>query len=391
MERYVIRGGREGYDRLQVLARVRWPDTSRLLDDIGMHPGMRCLDLGCGSGAVTLELADLVGPNGHVIGIDMDDVKLGLAREAARARGLENVEFRVANVVEWTEHEAYDLVYTRFLLQHLSEPLDVVRRMWSAVRPGGTLAVEDADFDGRFGHPPNDGFAFSVRSYAAVLTHNGGDPQVGRKLLRFFLEVGAPDPQLRLTQDVSRDGEGKSLALLSFDTAVDAVRAAALASDDEIAAARAELVAFTDDPTTLLTSPWVFQVWARKPSSRIRTPPLTSNVAPVMEPSSSEAADRNRLCESLHSVCRPRCDDRPVDRRRRDRVRVVDANSSRSISKKERNSVRAALLTSTWTSSSCASSASHESSSRTSCTNARAPSSPATRSTPSSMSISATA
>jgi ubiquinone/menaquinone biosynthesis C-methylase UbiE len=97
---YVIRGGREGYDRLQVLSRVRWPDTSALFDQIGVRAGMRCLDLGCGGGAVTLEIARLVVPNGYVVGIDMDEEKLELVGAVAAERGLTNVEFRVANVNE---------------------------------------------------------------------------------------------------------------------------------------------------------------------------------------------------------------------------------------------------------------------------------------------------
>jgi ubiquinone/menaquinone biosynthesis C-methylase UbiE len=90
----VIRGGREGYERLQMLARARRSDTLALLDLVGVGPGMRCLDLGCGGGEVTFEIARLTGPDGAVVGIDMDEVKLGLAREAAGERGLPNVETR---------------------------------------------------------------------------------------------------------------------------------------------------------------------------------------------------------------------------------------------------------------------------------------------------------
>jgi ubiquinone/menaquinone biosynthesis C-methylase UbiE len=61
---------------------------------------MRCLDLGCGGGAVTLELARMVGPNGHVTGIDADDVVLDLGRADAAQQGLANVEFQVADVYD---------------------------------------------------------------------------------------------------------------------------------------------------------------------------------------------------------------------------------------------------------------------------------------------------
>ena len=146
----MIRGGREGFERLKVLGRAAWPHTLDLLHLVGLPPGIRALDLGCGGGDVTLELADLIGPNGHVTGIDMDDVKLDLARETATERGLAHIEFRAKNVKDWNEPEAYDLVYSRFLLEHLSHPIELLRRMWAAVRPGGALVVEDTDFGGLF-------------------------------------------------------------------------------------------------------------------------------------------------------------------------------------------------------------------------------------------------
>ena len=116
----MIRGGREGYERLLVLARERWPDTAALFERVGLSPGMRCIDLGCGGGEVTLEMARLVGPGGSVTGIDMDEVKLDLARQAAARSGLGNVEFRLLNLHDWDEPTAYDTAYCRFVLQHLS-------------------------------------------------------------------------------------------------------------------------------------------------------------------------------------------------------------------------------------------------------------------------------
>ena len=201
MERYVLRGGRWGYDRLQLLARVRRPYTLELLGLAGLRPGMRCVDLGCGGGQGTFELAEMTGPGGFVTGVDVDEVKLALARQAAAERGLANVEFRAANVNDWAEPAAYDFVYSRLLLMHLKQPEDLVRRMWEAVRAGGVLAVEDADFDGQFCHPENAGFDFFSRMLPRVVELNGGDARLGRKLYRHFLQTGIPDPQLRLAQD----------------------------------------------------------------------------------------------------------------------------------------------------------------------------------------------
>jgi ubiquinone/menaquinone biosynthesis C-methylase UbiE len=265
VERYVIRGGRGGYGRLQFLSRARWPDTSAFLDHVGVRAGMSCLDLGCGSADVTFELARLVGPGGHVTGVDMDEVKLGFARESATKQGIANVTFRVANVNDWHEENAYDLAYSRFLLEHLSRPVDLLKRMWAAVRPGGVIAVEDADFDGLFSEPANSGFEFYKRSYPEVLARHGGDSTTGRKLYRYFLEAGIAGPSLRLVQRVDSTGEAKTLSLSTLEATADAIVAEGLASRDEIDASIESLRAFTDDRSTLVGDPRIFQVWAYRP------------------------------------------------------------------------------------------------------------------------------
>lgn len=264
-EHYVIRGGKEGYDRLLVLARKSWPETSALFQRAGLAPGMRCLDVGCGGGAVTLELARWVGPRGAVVGFDMDAVKLGLAREVASERHLDNVEFREGNVNDWNEPTAYDAIYSRFLLQHLRQPVDLLRRMWAGVRPSGVLIVEDADFEGWCCDPPNEAFDFFVRSYSEAARRNGGDPTAGRKLARYFREAGAGDPRFTVVQSADRSGEAKGLPLSTLEYTSEAILAAGIASPGELREALDRLAEFIRSPDTLVSGPRVFQAWARRP------------------------------------------------------------------------------------------------------------------------------
>lgn len=264
MEHYVIAGGRVGYDRLLLLARDRWPDTRALLERAEVGPGMRCLDLGCGGGEVTFELARLVAPDGFAVGVDMDEVKLGLARQAATERGIENVEFRAANVNDWDEPAAYDVVYSRALLQHLSQPVALLGRMWAAVRPGGVIIVEDVDHEGWGGHPPNEGLAFFARTFCATLDHAGGDHAVGRKLYGYFLDAGISEPQVALIHRLHIADEGKALALSTLDLTAPAMLAAGLATEEEINSARASLAAHTADPRSMILGPRIFQLWARR-------------------------------------------------------------------------------------------------------------------------------
>jgi ubiquinone/menaquinone biosynthesis C-methylase UbiE len=264
VQRYVIRGGEAGYDRLALLARTRWPDTAALLGRAGLAPGMRCVDLGCGGGQVTLEIARLVGPHGSVVGVDMDEIKLDLARQAAAAAGLANVEFRQLNVQDWDEPASYAAVYCRFLLQHLSDPVGLLGRMWAAVRPRGVLIVEDADFDGWCCDPPNEGFDFFLHAYCEVLRRRGGDPAFGRKLYGGFLAAGIPHPEVLVVQPVWTDEEGKTLPWSTLEATAEAIIADRVASHDEVTAALTNLGQFTADPRTLISGPRVFQLWSSR-------------------------------------------------------------------------------------------------------------------------------
>ena len=140
-EGYLLRGGRAGAERLHLLNRAKWPTTEQLLSSVGLRAGMRCLDLGCGSGDVTLNMAALVGEGGEVVGVDADRAILRLAeQEAKRHQGLP-VTFRRLDAERLAEESAYDLVYARYLLSHLPRPERVVEVMARALRPGALLVV----------------------------------------------------------------------------------------------------------------------------------------------------------------------------------------------------------------------------------------------------------
>ena len=225
---------------------------------------MRCLDVGCGGGAVSLELASRVGSGGEVVGVDMDGVKLDLARQVAVQRGVPNVEFRAANVYDLAQPARYDLVYRRMLLQHLGRPVDVLTRMWAAVAPGGAIVVEDADFPASFCEPPNQGLDVWLRAYCEVLERRRGDPAIGRKLFSYFAAAGIAGARVELVQRVDVAGAAKRVIHSTLEATGDAIVAEGIATTDQVAAALVDLDQATRDPATIIALPWTFQVWARR-------------------------------------------------------------------------------------------------------------------------------
>src|SRR5215469_11188782 len=125
---YVIRGGVEGRERLRVLSRVMHPTTLDLLRRAGARPGMVCMDAGCGGGDVAFELARIAGPQGRVVGVDFDEVKLELARSEAHVQQLTNIEFRKADLTKPGPQGEFDLIHARFLLTHLRSPEEILGR-----------------------------------------------------------------------------------------------------------------------------------------------------------------------------------------------------------------------------------------------------------------------
>ena len=258
---YIIRGGSEGRERLRVLSRVLQPTTQWLFERLDFGAGIACLDCGCGGGDVTFELASRTGPEGRVVGLDVDDVKLDLARREAALQGLEHVEFRRVDINECDLEPAFDLVYSRFLLTHLSDPPAALAKMHRALRLGGLLVIEDIDFDGHFSHPECDAFRHYVRLYSEVARCRGADPNIGRRLPQLLSDAGFARVQVLVVQPAGTDGEVKLISPLTMEFVAEAILAEGLAERREVERIIAELYEFARDPRTLMSLPRVVQTW----------------------------------------------------------------------------------------------------------------------------------
>ena len=261
---YIIKGGEQGRARLSVIAKVLAPTTEVLLDRFEPLQGFLAIDAGCGGGDVSFELAERVGPGGRVVGFDLDESKVSSARAEAERRGLGNVEFHKASVLDaWPAGNA-SLAYARFVLTHLGAPQDMLARAGEALAPGGLMVVEDIDFDGHFCDPPCPAFERSNELYAQAARKRGADAFIGRRLLRLLEAAGFRDVGSSLVQPYGRTGEVKQIASLTFAAIADTLVASGLATSDEVTALAAELQAFAARPDTTLSLPRIFQAWGRK-------------------------------------------------------------------------------------------------------------------------------
>jgi ubiquinone/menaquinone biosynthesis C-methylase UbiE len=260
---YTIEQGPGVRDRMGLLAAVNGPATLALFDALGVPVSARCLDLGCGGGHVTMELARRAAPMGCAVGIDLDEALIEIARAEAAAQGLDNVTFQIANVETFGE-TGFDLAFARFLLMHLPDPEQTVAGMATAVRPGGMVVIEDANFAACFTYPRCAAYDSWVTWYRETVRRNGGDTDLGLRLPSLLRAAGLTNIGVRVAQPAYLDGPHKQLQQMSMNKMRTAVVAAGVTSAEEYDAAHAELKAFTADPTTLIAAPRMIQACGRR-------------------------------------------------------------------------------------------------------------------------------
>jgi ubiquinone/menaquinone biosynthesis C-methylase UbiE len=264
VHRYAIRGGNEGKERLDVLARVLLPTTTKLLKRVGVIRGMKCLDVGCGGGHVTLLMADIVGPEGRVIGTDADAEILALAREDAKAAKATNVEFKQQDACACLWHNEFDVAYARFLLSHLNQPGNCLAAVVEACAPGGRIVIEDTDFAGSFCYPTCAAYERYKQLYQELVQRRGGDPNIGPKLPAMLRRTGIQGVELNVIQPAHIHGEGKLMAPLTMSRISDALTAEGLATESEAQRILTELNHAAADCETVISLPRIFQVWGKR-------------------------------------------------------------------------------------------------------------------------------
>jgi SAM-dependent methyltransferase len=173
------------------------PVTPRLLTT-GLAPGMHALDAGCGPGGVTEVIASLVGDSGRALGIDGN---VGRVDEAnRRTRGLGNLSFRQADLhATGLPSDAFDYVFSQYVLQYFADPLPILRELLRVTRPGGKLVISDIDGFGLSFWPMAPSLERGIQTFAKGLAACGFDLHVGKKMFHHFQSLGLCDVRVHLT------------------------------------------------------------------------------------------------------------------------------------------------------------------------------------------------
>ena len=196
---YILGSSDQEQKRLRTQADAVGPMTERLLIEAGIGPGMRVLDVGCGSGDVSILVAHLVGSEGEVLGIDREPAMVAAARER-----VESVDHAKVSCIEGdfrelgSEHGLFDAAVGRFVLMYQADPVDAVRRLTRSVRPGGVILFQEHDST----VPPVSLVPLPLHEKMrgwiwATLERSGCDAQIGFKLYSILSEAGLSAPEVR--------------------------------------------------------------------------------------------------------------------------------------------------------------------------------------------------
>jgi len=258
-------------DRLRMQAAAIEFDAGVMLERIGVAPGWRCLDLGCGPGGIVELLSVRAGPTGRVIALDTDAVLLEHARVLAHGRGLGNVEFVQGDAYRTDlPRGSFDFVHVRFVASTVGRPQDLIGEAVALARPGGIVALQEPDISTLKCYPSHAAWDRLTQVLEQVFVCVGSDVRLAQNLYQLLRRAGLENVQYRPFLVGFRSDDPMADYL---PATVESVRRTilrhGLIDEAELNAALAACRRHMADADTISTYVTVAQVWGRRPRSSI--------------------------------------------------------------------------------------------------------------------------
>lgn len=223
--------------RLGTQAAVIDPIFRRTLAEAGISRGMRVLDIGCGPGYVSTLLAEMVGPEGEIVGVDISETALRTARSRIEELGLKNIRFELGDPAKMTFDKPFDAVVGRYILMFLPDPAATLRAVARHLKPNGILAFHEVSWGGARSLPPAPIFDACCRWLRDTVKWMKADPEMGMNLPAAFAAAGLPCPAMRVEQQIGGGEQAFEAVRLIVDlirTQLGSVVASGVASEDEV-------------------------------------------------------------------------------------------------------------------------------------------------------------
>lgn len=201
--------------------------------DTSYSAGSTVLEAGCGTGAQTVTLARN-SPGARFTSIDVSAGSLAEAKARIGAAGLENVQFRQADLFDLPFASAsFDHVFVCFVLEHLSRPEAALAKLKAVLKPGGSITVIEGDHGSAYFHPDSEAAREAIGCLVELQRRAGGDAMIGRRLYPLLLAAGFEGVRVSprmVYADASRPELVEGFTRRTFTAMVEGVRKAAIAA-----------------------------------------------------------------------------------------------------------------------------------------------------------------
>jgi SAM-dependent methyltransferase len=264
---YVLGTNDEELERLGLQHRVWRPVVLDCWRRAGITFGSRVLDVGAGPGYATMDLAELVGPTGAVVGIERSERFVEFAKKACGARNLTNVQFRQADLMEETLGQGdFDATWCRWVTSFVSSPAKLINNIAGALRPGG-VAIFHEYIDYRTWRlaPRRTAMESFVEEVMASWRATGGEPDVALDFPTLFRAAGLQTIEVHPRILTISPGDYAWQWPASF-VEINLARLLELGRVDSVwvEAVREDFRKATADPMTLLNTPLFLEIIARR-------------------------------------------------------------------------------------------------------------------------------
>ena len=198
--------GRTSHETTRLIeqSRIYGESTQRLCKRAGIRKGMRVLEIGSGAGDVALMLAELVGQEGRVVGVDVNPIILETARQRATEAGIRNVEFIAGDARTLAFADKFDAIVGRFVLMYMADPGKAFAKLITYLNPGGIVAFQEPEYTlyPALLHPDTPLMNQLIEWILNVFEHSGAYLDMGIGLYRAFVDVGLPPPTMHLESPI---------------------------------------------------------------------------------------------------------------------------------------------------------------------------------------------
>ncbi|WP_298622777.1 bifunctional 2-polyprenyl-6-hydroxyphenol methylase/3-demethylubiquinol 3-O-methyltransferase UbiG [uncultured Legionella sp.] len=248
---YILNTNNQARDRLSLQHHLYARSSIKLVKDGGVSTGMTGLEIGCGSGEMTIELAKLVGVQGSLLAIDLSQDQLNHVQYMTR--NYKNIRFKQWDVNYLSDlGEQFDFIYCRMVLHHVKDAYSAILQMKNCLKPGGIIICEEPSiFDSTFCSPPSKTYEQFTQWIRTCFTLNQCDFEIAHRLEQECASANFKVKQHTLFQPLLRTAKEKQIYSMALQDVTPQLIHLNIATQDEIDALSQDLLSLANSENTM--------------------------------------------------------------------------------------------------------------------------------------------